>query len=59
MRSGFSELEKKNVKDEENLENSELFKNRNLTNYLQSEVQETYFQNQRRENERREHVVQN
>ena len=58
MRSGFSELEKKNVKDEENLENSELFKNRNLTNYLQSEVQETYFQNQRRENERREHVVQ-
>ena len=58
MRSGFLELEKKNVKDEENLENSELFKNRNLTNYIQSEVQETYFQNQRRQNERREHVVQ-
>ena len=58
MRSGCSELEKKNVKDEEKLENSELFKNRNLTNYIQSEVQETYFQNQRRQNERREHVVQ-
>ena len=58
MRSGFLELEKKNVKDEEKLENSELFKNRNLTNYIQSEVQETYFQNQRRQNERREHVVQ-
>ena len=51
-------LEPKEAFGMKSLGDLKLFENQNLPNYSQSEIQEIYFQNQRRGNDRRKHVAQ-
>ena len=51
-------LEPKEAFGMKSLGDLKLFENQNLSNYSQSEIQEIYFQNQIRGNDRRKHVAQ-
>ena len=51
-------LEPKEAFGMKSLGDLKLFENQNLPNYSQSEIQEIYFQNQRRGNDRRKHMAQ-